>query len=49
MSRKYQGLIVLNTKSLEGSVDDLVASTKSANSAAASSLTNPATLSPATM
>ena len=25
MSRKYQGLIVLNTKSLEGSVDDLVA------------------------
>ena len=24
MSRKYQGLIVLNTKSLEGSVDDLV-------------------------
>jgi len=26
MSRKYQGLIVLNTKSLEGTVDDLVAS-----------------------
>jgi small subunit ribosomal protein S6 len=26
MSRKYQGLIVLNTKSLEGSVDDLVSS-----------------------
>ena len=25
MSRKYQGLIVLNTKSLEGTVDDLVA------------------------
>jgi len=25
MSRKYQGLIVLNTKSLDGSVDDLVA------------------------
>jgi len=24
MSRKYQGLIILNTKSLEGSVDDLV-------------------------
>ncbi len=24
MSRKYQGLIVLNTKSLEGTVDDLV-------------------------
>ncbi len=24
MSRKYQGLIVLNTKSLDGSVDDLV-------------------------
>lgn len=24
MSRKYQGLIVLNTKSLEGSVDDLI-------------------------
>ncbi len=24
MSRKYQGLIVLNTKSLEGSIDDLV-------------------------
>ena len=24
MSRKYQGLIVLNTKSHEGSVDDLV-------------------------
>lgn len=24
MIRKYQGLIVLNTKSLEGSVDDLV-------------------------
>lgn len=26
MSRKYQGLIVLNTKSLDGSVDDLVTS-----------------------
>jgi small subunit ribosomal protein S6 len=26
MSRKYQGLIILNTKSLEGSVDDLVSS-----------------------
>lgn len=26
MSRTYQGLIVLNTKSLEGSIDDLVAS-----------------------
>lgn len=24
MSRKYQGLIVLSTKSLEGSVDDLI-------------------------
>ncbi len=24
MSRKYQGLIVLNTKSLEGTVDELV-------------------------
>lgn len=24
MSRKYQGLIILNTKSLEGSVDELV-------------------------
>jgi small subunit ribosomal protein S6 len=24
MSRKYQGLIILNTKSLEGTVDDLV-------------------------
>ncbi|MDH4445895.1 MAG: 30S ribosomal protein S6 [Akkermansiaceae bacterium] len=24
MSRKYQGLIVLNTKSLEGNVDELV-------------------------
>lgn len=24
MSRTYQGLIVLNTKSLEGSIDDLV-------------------------
>ena len=24
MSRKYQGLIVLNTKSLDGSIDDLV-------------------------
>lgn len=24
MSRKYQGLIVLNTKSLEGSIDNLV-------------------------
>jgi small subunit ribosomal protein S6 len=24
MSRKYQGLIVLNTKSIDGSVDDLV-------------------------
>jgi small subunit ribosomal protein S6 len=24
MSRKYQGLIILNTKSLDGSVDDLV-------------------------
>ncbi len=26
MSRKYQGLIILNTKALEGSVDDLVGS-----------------------
>jgi small subunit ribosomal protein S6 len=26
MSRKYQGLIILNTKSLEGTVDDLVTS-----------------------
>lgn len=26
MSRKYQGLIVLNTKALEGSVDELVTS-----------------------
>ena len=26
MSRKYQGLIILNTKSLEGTVDDLVSS-----------------------
>ncbi len=26
MSRKYQGLIILNTKSLDGSVDDLVTS-----------------------
>lgn len=26
MSRKYEGLIILNTKLLEGSVDDLVAS-----------------------
>jgi small subunit ribosomal protein S6 len=26
MSRKYQGLIVLNTKSLDGTVDELVAS-----------------------
>ncbi len=26
MSRKYQGLIVLNTKSIDGSVDDLVTS-----------------------
>ena len=26
MSRKYQGLIVLNTKSLEGTVDELVTS-----------------------
>ncbi len=25
MSRKYEGLIVLNTKSVEGSVEDLVA------------------------
>ncbi len=25
MSRKYQGLIVLNTKSLDGTVDELVA------------------------
>ena len=25
MSRKYEGLIVLNTKSIEGSVEDLVA------------------------
>lgn len=24
MSRKYQGLIVLNTKALEGTIDDLV-------------------------
>jgi small subunit ribosomal protein S6 len=26
MSRKYQGLIILNTKSLDGTVDDLVTS-----------------------
>ena len=26
MSRKYQGLIILNTKSLDGTVDELVAS-----------------------
>ncbi len=26
MSRKYQGLIILNTKSLEGSVDELLTS-----------------------
>jgi small subunit ribosomal protein S6 len=26
MTRKYQGLIVLNTKSLDGSVDELVSS-----------------------
>lgn len=26
MSRKYQGLIALNTKSIEGTIDDLVAS-----------------------
>ena len=26
MSRKYQGLIVLNTKSLDGTVDELVSS-----------------------
>ena len=26
MSRKYQGLIVLNTKSLEGTVDELITS-----------------------
>lgn len=26
MSRKYQGLIILNTKSLEGSIDELVTS-----------------------
>lgn len=26
MSRKYQGLIILNTKSLEGSIDELVSS-----------------------
>jgi small subunit ribosomal protein S6 len=26
MSRKYQGLIILKTKSLEGSIDDLVTS-----------------------
>lgn len=26
MSRKYQGLIILNTKSLDGSVDELVTS-----------------------
>jgi small subunit ribosomal protein S6 len=26
MSRKYQGLIVLNTKSLDGSIDELVTS-----------------------
>lgn len=26
MSRKYEGLIVLNTKGMEGSVDDLVSS-----------------------
>jgi small subunit ribosomal protein S6 len=26
MSRKYQGLIILNTKALEGTVDDLVTS-----------------------
>ncbi len=27
MSRKYQGLIVFNTKSIEGTVDELVAAT----------------------
>jgi small subunit ribosomal protein S6 len=26
MSRKYQGLIVLNTKSLDGSIEDLISS-----------------------
>ena len=26
MSRKYQGLIILNTKSLEGTIDELVTS-----------------------
>jgi len=26
MSRKYEGLIILNTKSIEGSVDDLISS-----------------------
>ena len=26
MSRKYEGLIVLNTKGMEGSIDDLVSS-----------------------
>lgn len=26
MSRKYQGLVVLNTKSLEGTIDELVTS-----------------------
>lgn len=26
MSRKYQGLIVLNTKSLEGTIDELITS-----------------------
>lgn len=26
MSRKYEGLLILNTKSLEGSIDDLVSS-----------------------
>ena len=26
MSRKYEGLLILNTKSLDGSIDDLVSS-----------------------
>jgi small subunit ribosomal protein S6 len=28
MTRKYEGLVVLNTKSIEGSIDDLIAAVR---------------------
>lgn len=40
MSRKYQGLIILNTKALEGSVDDLVAAVSKELEAEGATLSN---------